>query len=146
MTNDKEVIYAALYARLSSSLAGCVTKSRTVRHYEEVPIPEQPAFFLEQTNVEYSGDMQKPNKEVIRANALIYVHTEDAPGPMPTINNLVTSASLGLARQPGEASPSYTTTLGGLVSSVRVKNIEYGGGNVGKQGVAIVSIEVLTAL
>lgn len=145
MTNDKETIYAALFSRLSSSLSGCITKSRAVRHYEEVPMPEQPAFFLEQTGVEFTGDMQKPNKEVLKANILIYTHDENPVGPMPALNALVTTASLALTKQPNEPAPYYTTTLGGLVSSVRIKSIEYGGGNVGKQGVAIVSIEVLTA-
>lgn len=144
MTKTKEAVYAALATRLSA-VAGIRTTGRKVRHFDDVAPPEQPALFIEQTAVEYEGATRHPSKLKIKANVLVYAWEESATGPMPAINTLVDAVESLLGRQSGEESPSYTTTLGGLVASARVTGIEYAGGNLGNQGVAVISVEMLTA-
>lgn len=144
MTNNKESIYAALASRLSA-VPGVRTTGRKVKHYDDVAAPDQPALFIEQTAVEYDGATNRPSKLKLKANVLIYAWDETTVGPMQTINGLVDQVETLLGRQPNEPAPSYTTTLDGLVASVRVTGVEYAGGNLGNQGIAVISLEMISA-
>jgi hypothetical protein len=44
---NREAIYQALFDRVKN-LSGLVTASRTLRHWDDVPLVEQPALFQEQ--------------------------------------------------------------------------------------------------
>jgi hypothetical protein len=144
MTTDKETVYAALFSRLSM-MTGMNTKSRRVKHYDEVPQIEQPSMMMEQTNVEIAVKPGSPSKQTIRANVVLYAFDDSETGPMPAINGLVKQVEDLMKQQPGETTPWKTTTLSGSVYSAQVTSIDFSGGNVGTQGVAVVGIEMLTA-
>jgi hypothetical protein len=59
---------------------------------------------------------------------------------MPLLNSLVAVATGSLIEARG-----IPTTLDGLVASSRPTEIAYGGGNVGAQGIASITIELRTA-
>ncbi|GAO01960.1 hypothetical protein [Anaeromyxobacter sp. PSR-1] len=140
MTNSHEQIYAALFARLSGALTAAVTSGRRVRSWEEVGPEAQPAFFLEQLGATLENTPPGPSRQTVRASALLYVHADTPGGPMPLLNSLVAVATGSLIEARG-----IPTTLDGLVASARPTEIAYGGGNVGAQGIASITIELRTA-
>ncbi|ACL64652.1 hypothetical protein A2cp1_1308 [Anaeromyxobacter dehalogenans 2CP-1] len=140
MTNSHEQIFAAVFARLSGALTGAVTSGRRVRSWEEVGPEAQPAFFLEQLGATLENAPPGPSRQTVRASALFYVHSDTADGPMPLLNSLVAIATGSLVEARG-----IPTTLGGLVASARPTDITYGGGNLGAQGIAAITIEMRTA-
>jgi hypothetical protein len=144
MTHDKETIFAAVASRLSA-VSGIRTTGRKVKHFDDVAPAEQPALFVEQTGVEYVGKTGNPSKQTLKANVLIYAWDDTSVGPMPAINALVDKVENLFGRQTDDPGATYTTTLGGLVGSARVVGVEYAGGNLGNQGAAIVSLEIVTA-
>lgn len=144
LSTDKEALYAALLNRMTK-VTGVKTISRKVRHYDEVPSVEQPALFVEQTLVDIQTRPNGPGRQVVKANIILYAFDETSDGPMSQINGLVGQVESLMKRQVEEPAPSQTTTLGGLVQSASIVSIEFSGGNVGNQGVAIIGIELLTS-
>lgn len=145
MTRSKEQVYSALWSRLTASVTGVLTASRKVRHYDEVPSVEQPAMFMEQIMCSSPAVPGIPSKQTIQAKVLLYAHDESEIGPMPQINGLVDQVEAAMVRQPGETAGPYATTLSGSVASAKIVQTDFGGGNLSVQGVAIITIEMVTA-
>lgn len=143
MTSNKETIFSTLYTRMTE-VSGVLTSGRKVRHYDDVQPVEQPALFIEQVSSDIQSRPNGPGKQTLKANVILYAWSDSDLGPMPIINGLVDQVEGLMKRYPTEPAPSQTTTLSGTVASAQVVNVEYAGGNLGNQGVAIVSIEMLT--
>lgn len=137
---NREAIYAALFARLSA-IPGLVTTSRKLRHWTDVPPPEQPALFQAQGNQTAQPQTGLPPKWLLSADVYIYVRTTGADAPGPVINPILDAVTDALAP---DNPVRNTCTLGGLVEWARIEGaIETDEGTLGDQAVAIIPINIL---
>jgi len=137
---SRETVYAALFAKLST-VPGFVTRSRRLKHWDDVPGAQQPALFMGQKNerVEPRGPGMP---RVLGMTALIYVYaksSDQTTSPSIKLNGLVDAVEAALAPD-----PSGKQTLGGLVSHCWVSgNILEDEGVLGDQAVAIIPVHIL---
>jgi hypothetical protein len=137
---NREAIYSALFALISTA-AGFATASRKLRHWDDVPLAEQPALFQVQRSEEVRIQTGQPAKLLMRLDLYIYNAATD-PGASPAIglNALLDAVTHALAPQPGQDNQ----TLGGLVNYCRISGtIQTDEGVLGPQAVAIVPVELL---
>jgi hypothetical protein len=145
---NREAIAAAVFAKVAS-LSGIRTSSRKPKSFDQVTPAECPALFMgigSSENTSAAGPRAKWRLEFIM---YLYCHEAAAAGPssqMSTILSLIDTAFRASSADmtfPG-ASPDHTT-LGGLVLYARPISVQTDEGSFGDQGVAIVTIEVVTA-
>jgi hypothetical protein len=145
---NRETIAAAVYAKLAA-MTGVRTSSRRPKTFDQVPPADCPAVFL---GVGASESIGNPGPRALWRMEFIvylYVHDGSAAGPSSQLNaylgyiDTAFRASAADLASPG-ASPDHTT-LGGLVLYARPLNVQTDEGSFGDQGVAIVTIEVVTA-
>jgi hypothetical protein len=111
-----------------------------------VPIEQQPAIFLEQSESSASGEPGMPSRIAIQASILVYVYADTDVGPYPKLNEIVTAIEENLRAQSGESPRSPgATTLGGKVFSARATSVKTFGEKLGAQGIAVLDVELLTA-
>lgn len=143
MTPTREAVFSALFARLSG-LAGFATKSRMLRHFNDVPAEEQPALFQIQKNQGTEPVRGLPSKWTLRADVFIYCRQPDEVTPSSvTLNGLLDAVENALAP---DAGPVNDCTLGGLVSKCRIAGeIEiFEGVADNGQAVAVIPVEIIT--
>lgn len=136
---NREAIASALYAKVSS-LAGFVTHSRYLRHWNDVSSGEQPALFMSQGAQIQQRTTNQPSKWLLNFTFWIYV-TNETNGVLPatTLNNLLDAVENAI-----EPYGQESATLGlQSVHYVKIGSIECDEGWLGSQGVAIVPITVL---
>lgn len=145
---NRETIAAAVFAKLSA-MSGIRVSSRRPKTFDQVPPADCPAIFM---GVGASESVGNPGPRALwrlEFIAYLYVYEAAAAGPSLQLNTYLgyidtafraSATDLGF---PG-ASPDHTT-LGGLVLYARPLNVQTDEGSFGDQGVAIVTIEVLTA-
>jgi hypothetical protein len=83
---------------------------------------------------------------------MVYVFEDSDAGPSGTLQTILDGIEAKLEAQPGERNPTgarfpnngFATTLGGIVSAVRIKSIETDEGALGPQAVAVVGVEIQT--
>lgn len=142
-----EPAYAALFAALPGLTTDVVpgpfvTKSRRLKHWNDVPPDQQPALFQNQQliPITYAGD-SPASKWTLKADLYIYAFdgTETDGGTL--INELVDQVTAVF--ETGE----YTLpTLDGAVYWARIVGpIETDEGKLGPQGMAIIPVELILA-
>lgn len=139
--NSREAIFAALFAKVSTS-AGLVVKSRTLRAWDETSPAEQPALFQAEARQTASGQAGMPTKWTFHAELALYVHasTCNQVDVVTALNNEIDAIVAALDREPA----SGKQTLGGLVHDCRISgDIETSEGRLGQQSVAIIPIEII---
>jgi hypothetical protein len=136
---DREAIYAALFALVSSASA-FKTSSRKLQHWDDVPPPNQPALFQAQGNETAVAPYRQPTKWTLQAKLYVYAHQNSLDTlPAVALNQLLNAIEAKLA--PG---PDGEQTLGGLVSHCRiVGDVETDEGVLGDQALAIIPIEIM---
>jgi hypothetical protein len=137
---DREAIYLALFT-LVAGASGLKTTSRKLKHWDDVPAPNQPALFQTQGNETAVAGYRQPTKWTLRAKLYVYAHQNSLDVlPAIALNQLLNAIELKLA-------PDLATgeqTLGGLVSHCRiVGEVETDEGVLGDQAVAIIPIEIM---
>ena len=140
---NREQIYSALFAKLQA-VAGFVTVSRRLRHWDDVPQAEQPALFQAQKRESVSTEPGLNPVWLLSLDLYIYARTgEDRDeSPATVINPLVDAVLETLAPDP----ITNKQTLGGLVQHAWVEGtIETDEGVLGEQGVAIIPIIIKVA-
>ncbi len=143
MAISREAIYSALWSQVSG-LAGIVTASRRLKHWDDVPPEQQPALFQTQKDQDPEQKYGLPTKWKLYADLYLYVNSGQDPLAVPAIalNNLVDTIEAALAPSP----MSGVQTLGGLVSHCWINGkIETDEGVLGAQAVAIIPVEILVA-
>ena len=137
---NREEIWAALFAKLPT--AGFNTKSRRLKHWDDVPKEKQPALFLAQgpeTHVRVTG---QPAKRTFTGELYVYARTDGGLDPGPVINPLLDAIEQALEPNAVE----QVQTLGGLVDHCRIEGaIETDEGTLGDQLVAIIPIHMLVS-
>lgn len=142
-----EPIFAALFAALPGLTTDPTpgpfkTKSRRLKHWNDVPPEQQPALFQNQlpVNVAYPGD-SPAEKWVLKADLYIYAHDATETDGGTLINTLVDQVTASFA------SDVFTlNTLSGAVYWCRIHGqIETDEGKLGPQGMAIIPVELIAA-
>ena len=137
---NRETIYAAAFA-LASGAALFNTKSRRLRHWSEVNVPEMPALFMTQKTEVAKTVTGQPTIWTLNVDFYIYAASEDPNVAPSTILNPLLDALTVLFVPPVNLGRQ---TLGGLVHYCRVNgSIETDEGVLGSQAVAIIPIEIL---
>lgn len=144
---NREAIAAALFTRVSGSGAFAVTQRR-VRDWTAVSPSECPALFFGlggSRTINTLGQFPMWSLEFV---AYLYVYEDSNNGPSSQLNELIDGIVIALQRDendPAGAGVATNTTLGGLVYSADVKDVQTDEGTFGERGVALVTIEVLAA-
>lgn len=148
MALDVEAIYAALFARLQSSVTGVQTFTRRVLGYEHFTPEKQPALVMIQGDEDTEHRPDLPDILHLEVKIALYVRVpEDATvSPDATMNGLRRLVKDALKRPASEAGSGddWATTLGGLCEACYVsgqtlysQEVESG------QAVMIIPIEIL---
>lgn len=138
MSITREPIYSALFNLLSNA-ATFNTKSRRLRHWNDVPKDQQPALFMAQRSEVARTQRGQPTEWTLTVDVYIYCRTDGKLDPGPIINPLVDAIEAALAPNPIE----NVQTLGGLVHRAQVDGaIETDEGTLGDQSVAIIPITI----
>jgi hypothetical protein len=147
---DREAIYAALYARLQSSLGATITTySRQVLDLDEMPATQQPALLSLATDddPDYGQPDGLPPRWYLGALVVIYLRAQpdEAAGPETKLNGFIKAIETALLAVPGEGVPlEYATTLGGLVEWCRISGkIERHPGVRGDQAAVLIPLQML---
>lgn len=137
----REPIYAALFTLLGNA-APFATKSRRLRHWNDVSKDQQPALFMAQRSEIASTVRGMPTEWTITVDVYVYSRTDGKLDPGPIINPLIDALEAALAPNPIE----NAQTLGGLVHWCRIDGaIETDEGTLGDQSVAIIPITIFVS-
>lgn len=138
---QREPIYAALFARLANA-APFATKSRRLRHWNDVSKDQQPAMFMAQRNELAQTQRGLDTEWLLNIDVYVYARTDGKLDPGPIINPLIDAIESALA--PNQAENAQT--LGGLVHWCRIEGaIETDEGTLGDQSVAIIPITIFVS-
>jgi hypothetical protein len=135
---NREAIFVALF-NLVSSGTGFQTKSRKLKHWNELSAPDMPAIFQTEGRMTAVAPYRQPTKWTLHAQLYIYARQNSLDLlPSTALNNLVDAVELKLV--PGADGEQ---TLGGLVSHCRiVGDVETDEGVLGELAIAIIPIEI----
>ena len=144
MNTARETIYAALFTQVSTA-AGFTTKSRRLRHWDDVRAEEMPALF--QTQITENAEQRRgvPGKWSLHAQLWVYVSTAAQQDPTVVPSQLLNPLldAIEYALRPDDVANSVCT-LGGLVSHCWISGqIETSEGLLGDIEVAVIPIEIL---
>lgn len=138
---DRAAIYPAFWVRLEAA-TGFVTKSRTLKHWDDVPAGAQPALFMSQRREQAIKETGKPTRWRLMGDLYIYVRSLDADAVAADLLNA--SIDAVCARLAPDQIGSGKCTLGGLVHDARIEGeIETDEGTLGQQAVAILPYVIL---
>ena len=139
----REAIYTKLW-ELGASAARFASANRRLRHWADVPPPEQPALFMSEKGAQVVvKKLGAPIVWTLYADFYVYAHTSD-PYLAPTtfLNPLLDALEAAL-------SPSPTTGIQDLGLPQMVQHAYIAGkiqtdeGVLGDQAIAIVPVEIL---
>lgn len=145
---DIDAIYQALFDRVSDSLAGTLKlATRRSEHFESSL--SQPAMLMLASDVQPTQTKGLPITWRLGAKFVFYLKATDGlASPETPLLSLVAQLEAALQRQWDEAavpdSDEWGTSLGGLVSSIQMTNVELEQGIDGGQGIAIVDVVMVT--
>lgn len=137
----REQIYSALFA-LVSNAAGFTTKSRRLRHWDDVEPSAMPAIFQLQKGESFiQTGRGLPPKTVLRVELYVYAYQPDNHAtPSTQLNNLLDAIVAAL-----KPDVDGYQTLGGIVSHCWIEGeIETDEGVLGQKGAMIIPINILT--
>ena len=139
---QREPIYAALFALVSDALGDALkTKSRTLKHWNDVQTSAMPAFFLSQGAQVPTQAGNMPVKWMLTGTIHLYVSNKAGGSPSEAANPIV-DAITRLFETNGVGAPQ---TLGGLVQWARiVGTIETSEGTLGEKEVIQIPVQMLT--
>ena len=138
---NREAIYSALFTLLQGT-GTYVTKSRRLKHWNDVPKDAQPALFMATGNQTAETVRGQPTRWTLSVDVYVYVRTDGGADPGPIINPLLDAIEAALAPNAIE----NAQTLGGLVTWCRIEGaIETDEGTLGDQAVAIIPISILVS-
>ena len=136
---SREQAYTALFTRLQA-MGVFKTLTRRLRHWQDVPMEDQPALYMEHSGEVYSPVRGQPTRIVLEVNLWIYVRTEGDPSG-PVLNPLLDALDANLQPQ---NDGDHVLTLGGVVHHVWIEGqTQIFEGDLGNEAVAIVPVKML---
>ncbi len=137
---NREPIYSALYTRLSG-IAGLKTKSRILKHWNDVPLEQRPALFMSQGTETPITKTGEPQKWMLSVGVHVYVATDGTTPPGTVLNAILDAIEAIFPLHP--ITGKHTLDAPG-VEWARIEGmIETDEGTLGNQAVAIVPIQIL---
>lgn len=139
---QREPVFAALFALLSGA-AGFTTKSRRLRHWNDVPADQQPALFMAQgaQSPDYAVKGMPP-RWTVHVDVYVYARAPDDTPPSTAMNPLLDAIEAAL--EPSPAAGGAGSALGGLAHRCWIDGtIETDEGTLGAQAVAIIPITII---
>jgi hypothetical protein len=141
---DRELVYSALWDRVSGA-ASFTTKSRRLRHWDNISPAEQPALFMSVTRMVGETKNAQVNLRVewiLHAEFYIFVHSPDPyAAPSIILNPLIDAIERAL--DPDPVTGVNDLGLPGLVYWARLHGeIATAEGVLGDQEMAIIPVEV----
>lgn len=137
---NREAIYGAFWAKVSAA-GGFVTKSRRLKHWNDVAPAEQPALFMSQRREIGATQTGEPTIWKLLGDLYIYANVSDGSAPAIALNTLTDAVCATLAP---DLISIGKCTLGGQVHYARIAGeIETDEGTLGDQAVAIIPFEIL---
>lgn len=137
---NREAIYSALFTRLSS-IAGLKTKSRILKHWNDVPAEQRPALFMSQANQIPSTKTGEPTKWILPVNVHIYVQTDGSTPPGSVLNPILDAIEAAFPLHP--ITGKHTFDAPGVEWARIDGEIETDEGTLGNQAVALIPITIL---
>ena len=142
---NREEIYEAVFQKLTG-VAAFVTKSRRLRHIEEMDInTEMPAVFQVQQDESWDGGRTNlPTKKVLNVEWWVYVgEPNTSAAPSSKLNPVLDAIDSVFGQDGGGLN---VETLGGLVFNAKVSGtIEIIEGVLGDRALAIIPVRVVKA-
>lgn len=137
---NREPIYAALFARLSS-IAGLKTTSRILRHWNDVPSEQQPALFMSQAGETASTITGEPQKWLLMVDLYVYVQTDGITPPGTVMNPILDAIEAVFQLHP--ITGKHTLDAPGVEWARIEGTIQTDEGTLGNQAVCIVPVQIL---
>lgn len=145
---NREAITEALYQRFAE-MEGLRSTGRKPKTFDQISPGECPALFLGVGSSASTGNPGPRARWRLEFIVYLYCHDGSAAGPSSQINDYLGRIDAACRATSAEMLAPGTgpdmTTLGGLVLYARPVSVETDEGSFGDRGVAIVTIEVLTA-
>lgn len=117
-----ESIYAALFARLRSSVTLCKRYERKWFEPQQIDPDHQPALLCLEGHEVASNDGALPTSYVLEAAIVVYARTNDTDTPGTVLSNILDQIKAAFEPQgtDGWIGVKAHTTLGGLVDSAAI--------------------------
>jgi hypothetical protein len=142
MRTSREVIYGALFSRLSA-ISLLKLASRKLRHYDEVAEADSPALFMTERAESLTREPHTPTRREYRVDVWVVVKRDTESDEVPTTELNAVLDAVESALEPDKL--THRQTLGGAVYHCRIDGeIEKDEGLLGHTtAVAIVPIAIL---
>lgn len=137
---NREAIYSALFTRLSG-IAGLKTKSRTLKHWNDVPLEQRPALFMSQSTETPITTTGEPQKWLLSVDVYVYVQTDGTNPPGSVLNPILDAVEAIFPLHP--ITGKHTLDAPGVEWARIEGTIQTDEGTLGNQAVAIVPIQIL---
>lgn len=145
---NREAITQAAADRIFA-IPGLRSTGRKVKDYAQTAAGDCPALYLGVGAQELLTEVGRPPVWRLELVAYLYCHDGSSAGPSAQMNRFLDAIDQVLGRDvpsdPVAIGTGAATTLGGLVHSARVSAVQTDEGSYGDLGVAIVTIEVISA-
>lgn len=137
---QRESIYSALFTRLSG-IAGLKTKSRILKHWNDVSPELRPALFMSQSTETPITNTGEASKWLLSIDVYVYVATDGTNPPGTVLNPILDAIEAIFPLHP--ITGKHTLDAPG-VEWARIEGaIQTDEGTLGNQAVAIVPIQIL---
>ena len=144
---DIEAIYQALFDRLNTKVAGLITVSRRLRHFNHVTPEQRPAMFITQGNQQEVQIHGLDSKVELSAEVYLYIHESDPAKPPSSQMNIFIDRVREAIKSDHPEFSEYQT-LGGLVEHCWIEGTvevyEAVENMLDDQAIAIIPIRILT--
>jgi len=137
---NREPIYSALFTRLSG-IAGLKTKSRILKHWNDVPPEQRPALFMSQGSETPTTVTGEPQKWLLMVDVYVYVHTDGTTPPGSVLNPILDAIEAIFPLHP--ITGKHTLDAPGVEWARIEGQIQTDEGTLGHQAMAVVPIQIL---
>lgn len=137
---NREAIYSALFTRLSA-IAGLKTKSRILKHWNDVPPEQRPALFVSQNSETPTTVTGEPQRWLLMVDVYVYVQTDGSTPPGTELNPIIDAIEAAFPLHP--ITGKHTLDVAD-VEWARIEGmIQTDEGTLGNQAVCIIPIQIL---
>jgi hypothetical protein len=138
---NREQIYTALFVALTDA-PGFKTRSRRLKHWNDVPAQDQAAWFMSQTGEVAMTVSGMPTKWRLSVEIYIYTRLQDKQDPGPVLNPLI-DGICNILNTPHPITGVQSLNLNNVAWAAVEGNIQIDEGTLDNQAVAIIPVVIL---
>jgi hypothetical protein len=137
----REEAWSGLWAALEG-VPNIVTRSRILRHWQDVPAVEMPAMHLQQGPDDMRRQTGLPQQKILTGNVFVYVSTEIESGisPAEVLNPILDAIESIFVRNPMTGRVDFDIEE---IHEVKLGQIATFEGTLGNREVAIVPVSII---